>query len=99
MNNSVKDTIESWTAGSDHLPGREALRRRVRRVHQDGAGIALPSHAPAEGPGFPGCRGPQGCKIRSGRDRIIRIIAIEIRSKLCRKSSKLCSAIIRNTEI
>ena len=33
----------------------------------------------------------QGCKIRSGRDRIIRIIAIGISSKFCQKSPKFCS--------
>jgi len=33
----------------------------------------------------------QGCKIRSGRDRIIRIIAIIILSKFCQKSSKFSS--------
>ena len=30
----------------------------------------------------------QGCKIRSGRDRIIRIIAIGILTKFCQKSSE-----------
>ena len=37
------------------------------------------------------CSTCQGCKIRSGRDRIIRIIAIRIWSKFCQKSSKFCS--------
>ena len=41
----------------------------------------------------------QGCKIRSGRDRIIRIIAIEILSEFCQKSSILCSELFRNPEI
>ena len=33
----------------------------------------------------------QGCKIRSGRGRIIRIFVIGIRSEFCQKSSKFCS--------
>ena len=58
-------------------------------IDEDGAdeSVELEAEAVEEG----SASGDQGCKIRSGRDRIIRIIAIGIWSEFCQKSSKFCS--------
>ena len=68
----------------------EAVPPPARRLTAGGLGVELTARSADEG------RASQGCKIRFGRNRIIRIVAIEILSEFYQKSARILWEFVRN---